>query len=103
MKIEDPRSVTSSPILRPATPAPAQTQAKPSRPEAAAPAQTPHQPAARVELSSRSHELHKALESASAAPDVRADKVAEARQRIAQGTYTVNADAVARGILDTKA
>ncbi len=102
MKIEDPRSVTSSPILRPAVPAAPQAEAKPARTEAAqnAPAQ---QPAARVEFSARSQELHRALETAKAAPDVRADKVAEAKQRIAQGTYTVNADVVARGILDTKA
>ncbi len=101
MKIEDPRSVTSSPVLRPATPAPAQTGAKPQRTEAApAPA---HQPAARVELSPRSQELHRALEAAKAAPDFREAKVAEAKQRIAAGTYTVNAEAVARGILDTKA
>lgn len=99
MKIEDPRSVTSSPVLRP--PAPAQGEPKTGRTDApAAPAQ---QPAARVEFSARSQEMHRAMEAAKAAPDVRADKVAEAKQRIAQGTYTVNADVVARGILDTKA
>jgi flagellar biosynthesis anti-sigma factor FlgM len=47
--------------------------------------------------------MHQALEVAAAAPDVRVDKVNDAKQRIAQGTYTVNADVVARGILDTKA
>lgn len=103
MKIEDPRSVSQSPVLRPAGPAAA------PRPEAKSAARTEtapsavQQPAARVELSARSQELHRALAAAGAVPDVRADKVADARQRIAQGTYTVNADVVARGILDTKA
>jgi flagellar biosynthesis anti-sigma factor FlgM len=47
--------------------------------------------------------MHQALAAAHAAPDVRTDKVEAAKQRIAQGTYSVNAEAVARGILDTKA
>jgi flagellar biosynthesis anti-sigma factor FlgM len=47
--------------------------------------------------------MHEALEAAKAAPDVRADRVADAKQRIAQGTYSVNAEVVARGILDTRA
>ena len=100
MKIEDPRSVASSPSTRPAAPAnqaPARTETQ--RPQD----QAVSQPAARVELSSRSREMHRALELASAAPDVRADKVNAAKQRIAQGTYTVNAEVVARGILDTRA
>jgi flagellar biosynthesis anti-sigma factor FlgM len=102
MKIEDPRSVTPSPVLRPAIPAAApRPEAKPARTETAPSAA--QQPAARVELSARSQELHRALAAADAAPDVRADKVADAKQRIAQGTYTVNADVVARGILDTRA
>jgi flagellar biosynthesis anti-sigma factor FlgM len=101
MKIEDPRSVTSSPNLRPAAPA---TQA-PARAEVQKPQEdrAASQPAARVELSSRSREMHQALEAANAAPDVRADKVNDAKQRIAQGTYTVKAEVVARGILDTRA
>jgi flagellar biosynthesis anti-sigma factor FlgM len=101
MKIEDPRSVTPSSNLRPAAPAtqgPARSEA-PTTQEGRAVSQ----PAARVELSSRSREMHQALEAANAAPDVRADKVNDAKQRIAQGTYTVNAEAVARGILDTRA
>jgi flagellar biosynthesis anti-sigma factor FlgM len=47
--------------------------------------------------------MHQALEAANAAPDVRADKVNDAKQRIAQGTYSVKAEVVARGILDTTA
>ena len=101
MKIEDPRSVTSSPNLRPAAPAnqaPARTETQRPQEDRAV-----SQPAARVELSSRSREMHQALEAANAAPDVRADKVNDAKQRIAQGTYTVNADVIARGILDKRA
>jgi len=101
MKIEDPRSVSSSPVLRP-TPAAAHGagKAEVARNQGPTPA---GQPAARVELSARSREMHQALAAANAAPDVRADKVADAKARIAQGTYTVNAEVVARGILDTKA
>ncbi len=101
MKIEDPRSVTSSPNLRPtapATPAPAKTEAqRPENDRAAS------QPAARVDLSPRSREMHQALEAANAAPDVRSDKVNDAKQRIAQGSYSVKAETIARGILDTRA
>ena len=59
--------------------------------------------AATVELSSRSRELHEALIAAKAAPDVRADVVADIKQRIDNGTYTVDATAIARSMLDTRA
>jgi len=100
MKIEDPRSVTSSPLhpTTPANQAPARTEAQRPQDNRAV-----GQPAARVELSSRSREMHAALQAAYAAPDVRVDKVNDAKQRIAAGTYTVDAGVVARGILDTKA
>ena len=101
MKIEDPRSVNSSSNLRPAapaTPAPARTEAQRPQNDRAV-----SQPAARVELSPRSREMHQALEAANAAPDMRMDKVNDAKQRIAQGTYSVKADVIARGILDTRA
>jgi negative regulator of flagellin synthesis FlgM len=100
MKIEDPRSVSSSPGPRPAAPAtnaPAKTD-----PQRSQDAHAANQPAARVELSSRSREMHEALAAANAAPDVRADKVADVKQRIAQGTYTVKAEVVAQGILDKR-
>ncbi|HEX7591074.1 MAG TPA: flagellar biosynthesis anti-sigma factor FlgM [Candidatus Limnocylindrales bacterium] len=99
MKIDDPRSVSSSPNLRPTAPP---TQA-PAGAEGQRPQQAVNQPAARVELSSRSREMHQALEAANAAPDVRADKVNDAKARIAQGTYSVKAESIARGILDTTA
>jgi flagellar biosynthesis anti-sigma factor FlgM len=44
--------------------------------------------------------MHQALPAAHAAPDVRADKVNDAKQRIAQGTYSVKAEVIARGILE---
>jgi flagellar biosynthesis anti-sigma factor FlgM len=100
MKIEDPRSVTQSSNLHqtaPAGPAAARPEATRQNDRAVS------QPAARVELSSRSREMHQALAAAHAAPDVRSDKVNDAKQRIAQGTYSVNAEAVAKGILDTRA
>jgi negative regulator of flagellin synthesis FlgM len=99
MKIEDPRSVTQSPNLHPAAPA----TAAPAHAEAQRTQSAASQPAARVELSSRSREMHQALAAAHASPDVRTDKVEAAKQRIAQGTYSVNAEAVAKGILDTRA
>jgi negative regulator of flagellin synthesis FlgM len=60
-------------------------------------------PAARVELSARSRELHQALRAANAAPDVREDVVAGVRKRIDGGTYRIDPDRIARGILDTTA
>ena len=60
-------------------------------------------PAAKVELSARSRELHEALRAAHATPDVRSDVVAEIRKRIDNGTYRVDPDKIARRILDTNA
>jgi negative regulator of flagellin synthesis FlgM len=63
----------------------------------------PQTPAARVELSSRSRELHAALQAANAHPDVRQEKVDDARQRIADGTYHVDPEQIARRMLDRRA
>ena len=60
-------------------------------------------PAATVSLSSRSRELHGAIAAAKAAPDVRADKVADVRRRLDAGTYLVDPTHIARGILDSRA
>ena len=60
-------------------------------------------PAAKVELSARSRELHEALQAAREAPDVREAKVAEAKARIKDGQYQVDPDQIARGILDRRA
>jgi negative regulator of flagellin synthesis FlgM len=59
-------------------------------------------PAATVSLSSRSRELHGALEAAKAAPDVRDEKVAEVRRRLESGTYVIDPTRIARGILDSQ-
>lgn len=60
-------------------------------------------PAATVQLSSRSRELHGALAKANAAPDVREDKVADVRRRLDAGTYVIDPTRIARGILDSQA
>ncbi|MFN8629857.1 MAG: flagellar biosynthesis anti-sigma factor FlgM [Chloroflexota bacterium] len=60
-------------------------------------------PAATVQLSSRSRELHSAMAAAQAAPDVRADKVADVKRRLDNGTYVVDPTRIARGILNTSA
>jgi negative regulator of flagellin synthesis FlgM len=60
-------------------------------------------PAATVTLSSRSRELHGALAAAKAAPDVRADRVADVRRRLDSGTYVIDPTRIARGILDSMA
>jgi len=100
MKIEDPRSVNSSPNLRPtapATPAPARAEAQRPQNDRAV-----SQPAPASSYRRGAGDAS-GLEAANAAPDVRADKVNDAKQRIAQGTYSVKAEVVARGILDTTA
>jgi len=60
-------------------------------------------PAAKVELSTRSRELHEALRAANAAPDVRPEVVADVRARLGNGTYRIDPEQIARGILDTTA
>jgi anti-sigma28 factor (negative regulator of flagellin synthesis) len=37
-----------------------------------------------------------------AVPDVRTDKVTAARQRIAEGTFTVKADVIACGLINAR-
>jgi negative regulator of flagellin synthesis FlgM len=59
--------------------------------------------AATVELSTRSRELHEALRAAKAAPDVRADVVADVKARIDNGTYNVDATSIAHRMLDRRA
>lgn len=52
-----------------------------------------------VSLSGRAQELRSALKAVQAASDVREDKVAGLRERIANGTYQVPAETLARDIL----
>jgi negative regulator of flagellin synthesis FlgM len=82
--------------------------AKPeTQPAQAAPAKTQGSqgagPAATVQLSPRSRELHSAMAAAQAAPDVRSDKVADVKRRLDNGTYLVDPTRIARGILNTSA
>jgi negative regulator of flagellin synthesis FlgM len=55
--------------------------------------------AARPEISSRAKEMAEAKGLAQNAPDVRENRIAELRQRIADGKYEVKAEAVADRIL----
>ena len=55
-----------------------------------------------LEVSARGRELAKAQQAVEEAPDVRADKVAEIKKRIEDGTYHVPADVLARKLLGDK-
>jgi flagellar biosynthesis anti-sigma factor FlgM len=61
------------------------------------------QPAAKVELSARSRELHEALRAAKAAADVRPELVNQIKTQVENGTYVVDAHAIASGMLDRRA
>ena len=50
---------------------------------------------ARAEISDKAKDLAKAYAVASAAPDVREDRIAELKKRIASGDYNVDSDKVA--------
>jgi flagellar biosynthesis anti-sigma factor FlgM len=102
MKVQQPTTRTATELTLQAAQAP-----KPeTRPEQGAQAKAQAHsagPAATVALSSRSRELHGAMAAAKNAPDVRADKVADVRRRIENGTYLVDPTRIARGILDSRA
>ena len=53
-----------------------------------------------VEISDRSRELARARQAVDAAPDVRADRVAELKKRIEDGTYSVSPELLARKLLE---
>ena len=53
-----------------------------------------------LEISDRSRELARARQAVDAAPDVRADKVAEIRKRIEDGSYSVSPELLARKMLE---
>jgi negative regulator of flagellin synthesis FlgM len=55
---------------------------------------------ARTEISSKGKEFASAKAAASEAPDVREDKVADLKRRIAEGSYKVNTEAVADRMID---
>ncbi|MCU0578262.1 MAG: flagellar biosynthesis anti-sigma factor FlgM [Desulfobacterota bacterium] len=56
-------------------------------------------PMDRVELSSSSRLIQKIQEAAQAAPDIRAEKVAELKKKIADGTYQVSSADIAGKML----
>jgi flagellar biosynthesis anti-sigma factor FlgM len=60
-------------------------------------------PVVRIELSARARELQAALAAAAAAPDVRADLVAEVKAKVESGNYPVDPATVARRMLDIRA
>jgi flagellar biosynthesis anti-sigma factor FlgM len=66
-------------------------------------AATDPKPAAKVELSARSRELHEALRVANAAHDVRPDLVTRIKTQVDNGTYIVDPHAIASGMLDRRA
>jgi negative regulator of flagellin synthesis FlgM len=104
MKINDSQSIQPTDVggaaavgrARPRPAAPTAGDATPATKTGAA-------PAAKVELSARSRELHEALKAARSAPDVRADLVKDVRARVTDGTYRVDPELIARRILDTEA
>jgi negative regulator of flagellin synthesis FlgM len=51
--------------------------------------------AANTEISSKAKEMAKAKDVAASAPDVREEKIAELKRRIAAGKYQVDSDAIA--------
>jgi negative regulator of flagellin synthesis FlgM len=53
-----------------------------------------------VEISDRSRELARARQAVDASPEVRADKVADIKKRIEDGTYTVSPQVLARKLME---
>jgi negative regulator of flagellin synthesis FlgM len=102
MKIQpnDPQQTTATGLSRVGSSTPASPPA--TRP-VASPSGSGSDPAVRVELSGRARELHAALVAANAAPDVRTEKVAAAKAKVDAGTYSVDANVVARRMLDVRA
>lgn len=54
----------------------------------------------KAELSDRAREMSRAKEVANSAPDVREDRVAALKRKIADGSYRVDADAIAEKMFD---
>lgn len=59
-------------------------------------------PAAKVELSGRSRELHEALKAANDAPDVRAAEVERVREALREGRYEIDPRRIAERMLDRR-
>lgn len=56
--------------------------------------------AAKPEISARAREFSQAKDVAAKAPDVREDRIAELKKKIASGNYQVNAQAIADKMVD---
>ena len=53
----------------------------------------------KVQISDRSREIARVRELVNAAPEVRSDKVAEMKEKLASGTYSVNGEQVAEAMM----
>lgn len=72
---------------------------KAETPKAAAASQAENT-SAKAEISGKAREFAKAKEVAGQAPDVREDRIAELKAKIAAGNYKVNAQAIADRMVD---
>ena len=98
MKINDHRPITPAEVTR--TSAPGVRSGTGDQPTGAGAVE---RPAAKVELSNRSRELHEALQAANEAPDVRREKVERVRRAVSEGRYEIDPQQIARRMLDRKA
>ena len=99
MKINEPGPLSTGSIATPAAKASPRTDARVGGESAS----TAARPAVDIQLSSRSRELHAALEAARQTPDVREAKVADVKSRIESGDYRVDLRRVAQRMLDREA
>lgn len=110
MKVSQP---TSSPVQTNDTPTPKGAEAKGTertqkahhtkrseKADAPAEASRSSTTGAETEISAKGKELAKAREVASSAPDVREEKIAEIKQRMAGGNFKVDPHAVAERMVD---
>jgi len=102
MKVNDPFPMQPAPLAPASRPRVANSTTGTSR-DGTAPTGRTTAPAANVAISARSRELHQALRAANAVPDVREDVVAEIQARLRSGTYRIDPEQIARGILDASA
>ena len=98
MKIND-----QNPILRPELTGPSPSGAKRAAGDEPPAAEGARGPAAKVELSSRSRELHEALRAAGDAPDVRREEVERVQRELREGRYEIDPEQIARRMLDRRA
>ena len=78
----------------------AQQTKKSERSSAPAAASKSGIPGANAEISSKGKEIARASAAAANAPDEREDKIAELKQRIASGSYKIDANAIAGKLVD---